>query len=132
ICTYLATLLAALLVGVCLRQLAHRVKFRASRRPELFRGLIFGNHRLVFLKLPALAIYTLFVGQFLWLTELFLTNNIKTNKVVTIRTVHLISSGSISSCKSSKISSFLNHINRLFQVVDTSQLIKDDFDMLRT
>ena len=83
---YLAALLAVLLIGVCIRRLAYWVRFGASRMPKLFRGN-FKYRKLGFIKFPALAIFVLFVGQFLWLTQLFLTNNIKTNKVVTILTV---------------------------------------------
>lgn len=82
---YLAALLAVLLIGVCIRRLAYWVRFGASIKPKLFRGY-FKDQKLGFMKFPALAIFVLFVGQFLWLTELFLTNNIKTNKVVTILT----------------------------------------------
>ena len=82
---YLAALLAILLIGVCIRRLAYWVRFGAPIKPKLFRGY-FKDQKLGFMKFPALAIFVLFVGQFLWLTELFLTNNIKTNKVVTILT----------------------------------------------
>ena len=74
---YLVALLAALLIGVCIRRMAYRIKFGASRMPKLFRGY-FADKKFAFRKkLPALAIFVLFVHQFLWLTQLFLTNNIK-------------------------------------------------------
>ena len=82
---FLAVLLAVLLIGVCIRRLAYWVWFGASRKPKLFRGY-FTDQKLGFIKFPALAIFVLFVHQFVWLTQLFLTNNIKTNKVVTIHT----------------------------------------------
>lgn len=89
---FLGSLLATLLIGFCIRRLAYRVRFGASRRPKLIRGLQvhrFAYRKLGFMKielpnLPALAILALFFGEFIWLTELFLINNIKTNKVVNI------------------------------------------------
>ena len=76
LCTYLAGLLAAFLVGVCIRRLAYLVSFGASRKPKLFKGYLVDRNSGI-TKLPALAIFALFMGQFFWLTELFLTNNIK-------------------------------------------------------
>ena len=72
--TFLATMLTALLIGVCIRRLAYQVRYRALRAPKLFKGY-FADEKSGFL--PALAIFSLFVGQFLWFTTLFLTNNIK-------------------------------------------------------
>lgn len=127
--TYLATMLATLLIGVCIRRLAYRVRLRASRRPKLFRGY-FADRKLAFAKLPALALFILFVGEFLWITQLFLTNNIKTNKVVTILRGFLYSN-----CTNVFVEDFPtkplfpNIVNRLFQVVDTSQLINSIDDI---
>lgn len=93
---YLAALLAALLAGLCIRRLAYQVRFGTSRKPKLFR--YFADRKLGFKKthLPALSVFALCVGEFFWLTQIFLTNTIKTNKVVLmfliIWTIYLIQS----------------------------------------
>ena len=79
-------MLGAFLVGLCIRRMAYWTRFGDSRKPKLFNGY-FADRKFGVKKFPALAVFALFVGQFLWLTELFLTNNIKTQKVVTIQTV---------------------------------------------
>lgn len=73
---YLGALLALLLIGICIRRLAYWTRFGTSRKPNLSRGY-FADRKLGFKRFPALAIFILFVGVFLWLTQLFLINNIK-------------------------------------------------------
>ena len=77
---YIVALLAVLVIAGYIRRLAYWIRFGDSRKPKLFRRL-FAERKLDFKKLSALGIFTLCVGQFLWLTQLFLTNNIKVSSI---------------------------------------------------
>lgn len=78
---YLAGVLAALFIGIFIRRLTYRIQFGTSKKSGFFRGF-FVNRRLHFKRFSALAVFALFLRLFLWISQLFLTNNIKTNKVV--------------------------------------------------
>ena len=80
ISTYLATMLITLLIGVCIRQLAYRIRFGATRTPKLFNGY-FDDRDSGIKRFPALAIFGIFVSQFVWQVQLFLMNNIKVSSI---------------------------------------------------
>lgn len=131
---FLLAFLGTLSTSFLINKLAHRLRFgysRSKRRPtKIFEKITwavrsFGNVK----KLSALGIFLLFVREYLWLTQLFLTNNIKTNKVV-----RLFDSISKSSKSNVSIQKFQIETKRFsMQVIDTSKiLIRDEQDILKT
>lgn len=81
--SYLASFLAILVLVVLIDELTYRVQCADSRTIPIRKRIAlsvksFGDSK----KLSAIAIFALFVNQFIWITQVFLTNNVKTNKVV--------------------------------------------------
>lgn len=89
---YVCSFFIVLALCLFINQLARRIQFGESEKAKILKriGLAvssFGSFSMK--RLSAIAVFVLFVHFFIWFTQLFLTNNIKTNKVV-IDTSNLI------------------------------------------
>ena len=117
---YLLSFFGILVVIILINGLSHRMKFGATQNINIGKRVASVVSSLEVKRLSAISVFVLFVHLFIWIHELFLTNNIKTNKVVW--------SGNFaqSDIKNSK------RFYILFQVVDTSQLIKDEHDIFNS
>lgn len=80
--TFLCSLFIILALSFLLNELAHRIRFSSQKRIEITKRIALALGRFKSRRLSALGLFVIFVQQFLWQTQLFLTNNIKTNKVV--------------------------------------------------
>ena len=83
--TYFLSFLGILALSFLINELTHRIRFEETvvrRRPKLFKRIVSALKSFGVNRLSAIGIFVLFVHQFIWVTQLFLTNNIKTNKVV--------------------------------------------------
>ena len=157
ILVYLFAFCCILVLSFLLNEFSHRVRFGIGRTAKVSEKIIsavrsFGNNRL-----SAISLFALCVGQFIWLTELFLTNNIKVEVWISLYFIDfwslLIIIDDYCSCltfffnfgpASDKQSGKTGLINSkwrqnlkaflffLLQVVDTSRLIKDDNEMFTT
>ena len=74
---YVLSFFACLALFLLLNELSHRVRFADGREVEISKrmAMAFGKFRNK--TLSAVALFVLFVCQFLWFTQLLLTNNIK-------------------------------------------------------
>ena len=80
---YLLSFFGILLFSFLIKELALRTR---QRRPvELSKRITLAMSSFKMKQLSAIGLFVLFVHLFLWQTELFLTNNIKTNKVVRLQ-----------------------------------------------
>ena len=77
--TFLVSVLAILAFSYLINRLTNRIQ---ERPPEACKSIAVILTKFRNKTLSAIGIFFLFVHLFLWLTQLFLTNNIKTNKVV--------------------------------------------------
>ena len=87
VATFFLSFLGILAFSFFFNELTHRVRFGETvvrRRPKLFKRIASAWNSLGVKRLSAIGIFVLFVHQFIWVTQLFLTNNIKTNKVVSL------------------------------------------------
>ena len=87
---YLLSLIAILVISFFINLTSHRIRFGRRRTGKISKEIVstLGSFRRN--RLPAaMDIFILFVNLFFWLSQLFLTNNVKTNKVV-VDTSHLI------------------------------------------
>ena len=121
--TYLASFLAILNLFFLINELTNRIRFEGKGRVRFFKRALLFLNGLRNKRVSAIAVFFLSVRLFLWLTQLFLTNNIKTNKVV---------SGCFCLRLSARDRSKLTEEFSFIQVVDTSQLIKDEQDIFAT
>lgn len=80
--TFLSSILIILALSFLLNDLTHRIRFRDQRRIEISKRIALALGRFQSKRLSAIAVFVLFVHIFIWQTQLFLANNIKTNKVV--------------------------------------------------
>ena len=76
--TYIFSFFAILSLAFLINKLTHRIRGTANSPKRI--ALALNSFELK--RLSAMGLFVLFVHRFLWLTQLFLTNNIKTNKVV--------------------------------------------------
>lgn len=81
--TYMLSFCAVLVICFLIHQISHRLQFgkrgrtgKAVQKTVAALGSFRGN------RLSTIGVFVLCTHVFLWLTQLFLTNNIKTNKVV--------------------------------------------------
>ena len=81
---YLLSFVGILGLSLLINELSHRVRYGAGRTAKVFDQLSSAVSSFRVKRLSAIGIFVLFVHLFLWITELFLTNNIKTNKVVSL------------------------------------------------
>ena len=79
---YFVLFILVLLFAFLLDELRRRSRFKCRKRIKFTRRFAMAVSSFGVKRLSAFGIFALFVHLFLWLTELFLTNNIKTNKVV--------------------------------------------------
>ena len=86
---YLLSLLAVMASGLLINALTHRIRFGGQRIVRLSKRFALVLNSFKKKKLSAIGLFVLFVQLFCFNTQLFLTNNIKTNKVV-VDTTHLI------------------------------------------
>ena len=80
--TYLFSIFTILVLALLLNELTHWIQTGAIRTNKISKRIasVVGSFRTK--QLSALGLFLLFVHLFLWIIQLFLTNNIKTNKVV--------------------------------------------------
>ena len=80
---YLLSFFGILVFSFLIKELGLRIR---QRRPvELSKRITLAMSSFKMKQLSAIGLFVLFVHLFLWQTELFLTNNIKTNKVVRLQ-----------------------------------------------
>ena len=113
---FLLSFLGILSLAFLINKLTERIRFDPSERSptKISKAIASTVASLGMNQLSAIGIFVLFVNQYLWLAELFITNNVKTNKVVRLSL----------KIKISKLNKFLA------QVVDTNFLIRDQSDIL--
>ena len=117
---YLLSFFGILTLAFLIGELIYRVRFAERRPVKISKRIALALRMFQNQKLSAVGIFVFFVYLFLWLTQLFLTNNIKTNKVVRLSSIQNQNQ------ENSKIFSLF------VKVVDTSQLIKDERDIFST
>ena len=71
---------------ILVNELAYRIRSGGRETLGISKRVALALGKFRIKRLSAIAIFVLFVQLFLWMTQLFLTNNIKTNKVVSVRT----------------------------------------------
>ena len=85
---YLLSLLSILTLSFLINEIAHRIRLGGRRRiVKLSRRFALTLSKFQKRTLSAIGVFVLFTHLFLWLTQLFLTNNIKTNKVVSSNSI---------------------------------------------
>ena len=82
---YLLSFVGILALPFFINELTHRIRLERRRTARIGEKIksAFGNFGVT--RLSAMGLFALFVHLFLWLTQLLLTNNIKTNKVVSLQ-----------------------------------------------
>ena len=106
ILSYFATLFVGLLLCLVISRLTLKINMRQFKRENIYSRLSILSKHLSRSKLWPIKMIFLFLILFFWYTRLFLTNNIKTNKVV-VDTSDLIKN-SVDLMKTKKIVCFLN------------------------
>lgn len=127
---YLLSFFGILTLAFLIGELIYRVRFAERRPVKISKRIALALRRFQNKKLSAVGIFVFFVYLFLWLTQLFLTNNIKTNKVVR-KNLNFKSFEIKIKAKKTMRRIFLS-AHYLLQVVDTSQLIKNENEILST
>ena len=79
---YLGSILVSGLIIFGLNELRRKIQFGVPRIVKLQKKFAIVLSQFGMNRLSAIGIFVLSFNLFLWLAELFLTNNIKTNKVV--------------------------------------------------
>ena len=79
---YLLSFCGILAFAFLIDDLTGRIQFGARKRAKIWKRVTWAVSKFQRKKLTAIGLFFLFIHLFLWLTRLFLTNNIKTNKVV--------------------------------------------------
>lgn len=82
IAIYLLSFCGILAFALLINELNHRVQFGTKSRMNILKQITSAMDKFQNKRLTAISLFLLFVHLFLWLTQLFLTNSIKTNKVV--------------------------------------------------
>ena len=103
---YFATLFVGLLLCLAISRLTLNINTRQFKRENIYSRLTILSKHLSSSKLWPIKMVLLFLTLYFWYTQLFLTNNIKTNKVV-VDTSDLIKN-SVDLMKTKKIVCFLN------------------------
>ena len=95
---FLGAFFTILLLSFFIGQFAHRIRFGVSKKIQASKWISSALSNFKVKHLCAVGVFVLFIHLFLWLNQLFLTNNIKTNKVV--RSISLRSSkpNSLNTC----------------------------------
>ena len=106
ILSYFVTLFVGLLLCLAISRLTLKNNMRDFKRENIYSKLSILSKHLSRSKLWSIKMILLFLILFFWYTQLFLTNNIKTNKVV-VDTSDLIKN-SVDLMKTKKIVCFLN------------------------
>ena len=78
--TFFFSFLGVLVVSFLLNKLAHRIHFEtttARRAPKLSKQFASTVRSFGLKKVSAISIFVLFVYEFIWVTQIFLINNIK-------------------------------------------------------
>lgn len=74
--------LGVLTISFFINEVANRI--RSGRRSGIFKGIFRAMSSFGTSRLSAVGIFVLFSHLFVWIIQLFLTNNVKTNKVVSL------------------------------------------------
>lgn len=80
--TFLFSFIGILSFSLLLGELSHRIRFGARRTISVWKRIRSAIRSFVSNQLSAIGLFFVFVDLFIWVTQLFLTNNVKTNKVV--------------------------------------------------
>ena len=83
--TFLLAFLSILALSFLINELIYRVRCQETlvrRRPKLSKRITSVLNSFGAKRLSAIGVFVLFARLFIWITQLFLINNIKTNKVV--------------------------------------------------
>ena len=85
--SYLSSFFTILALAFLINELTYLFRFGGRRRGRrrriaIAQRIALSLNKFQNKKLSAIGLFVLFVHLFLWLTQLFFTNNIKTNKVV--------------------------------------------------
>lgn len=80
----MSVLLISLLICLFIKEATHRIKFSKRKQNKIRLKTKFISILNIFeiRKFSAIGILIFFINQFIWLNQLFIANNIKTNKVV--------------------------------------------------
>ena len=79
---YIFVCFAILSTAFFIKELSYRIRFERRRFAKISKRIVSAVSSFGVKRLSAISLFALFVHLFLWFSELFLTNNIKTNKVV--------------------------------------------------
>ena len=80
--TYFSSFFAILALSFLIAELSQRIRFGRREMVTFSKRIALSLSKFQNKRRSAIGIYLLFVHLFLWVTQLFLVNNIKTNKVV--------------------------------------------------
>ena len=80
--TYLLSFLGILALSFLFNGLTYEIRFGERQPIKITKKIALATNSFRTKRLSAIGMYFLFVRLFLWITQLFLINNIKTNKVV--------------------------------------------------
>ena len=128
---YLLSFFGLLAFSFLINELTRRIRIERGRRTiQISKRIALALSKFRNKTLTAIGIFVLCAQLFLWLTQLFLTNNIKTNKVVR-KNLNFKSFEIKIKAKKTMRRIFLS-AHYLLQVVDTSQLIKNENEILST
>ena len=79
---FLLSLIGILSCSFLINEIIRRIRFERRRTVKICKRIASAVSSFGVKRLSAIGIFVLFVHLFLWLSQLFLINNIKTNKVV--------------------------------------------------
>ena len=85
--TYLLSFLGILALLFFVHELAYKIRLGERTKIKLSKRIALTLNKFQKRTLSAIGVFVLFTHLFLWLTQLFLTNNIKTNKVVSSNSI---------------------------------------------
>ena len=84
---FLFSFFSILALSFLINEFDYRNRFRGRRIAKLSKRIALTLSKFQKRTLSAVGVFVLFTHLFLWLTQLFLTNNIKTNKVVSSNSI---------------------------------------------
>ena len=79
---YLFSFFGILALSFLFDELARRIRYERRRTIQFSKRIVSAVSSFGVKRLSAIGLFVLFVHLFIWITQLFITNNIKTNKVV--------------------------------------------------
>ena len=86
---FLLSLVGIFSCSFLINEITKRIRFERRRTVKICKRIATATSSFRVKRLSAIGIFVLFVHLFLWVSQLFLINNIKTNKVVSSKTFNL-------------------------------------------